>query len=35
MKEKPKYRWEKLYTVVLIVNAVYILLFYLIMQYYS
>ena len=33
--EQPKYIWKKEYTAVLVVNAVYIVLFYLIMNYFS
>jgi hypothetical protein len=33
--EKQKYIWKKEYTVVLIVNAVYIVLFYVIMKNFS
>ncbi|REE79752.1 hypothetical protein BX611_2648 [Lutibacter oceani] len=33
--EQPKYVWKKEYTVVLIMNAVYIILFYLIMTSFS
>jgi hypothetical protein len=33
--EKQKYVWKKEYTVVLIVNAVYIVLFYVIMKNFS
>lgn len=32
---KEKFIWKKLYTAVLIANAIYILLFYLITQLYS
>jgi hypothetical protein len=30
--EKASFKWEKFYTVILIANAIYILLFYLIMK---
>lgn len=34
--EKPeKYTWKKSYTVVLVANAIYILLFYFIMNYFG
>lgn len=33
--DKPKYFWKKEYTVVLIANAVYIVLFYVIMKNFS
>jgi len=33
--DKQKYVWKKEYTVVLIANAVYILLFYILMKIYS
>ena len=33
--EKQKYIWKKEYTVVLIVNAIYIVLFYVIMKNFS
>jgi len=33
--EQKKYHWKSLYTIVLIVNAVYIILFYFLMQYVS
>ncbi len=33
--ETEKYTWQKLYTWVLIANAVYIFLFYLLMQLFS
>ncbi len=34
-KVKEKLKWKKLYTAVLIMNAIYILLFYLITNIYS
>ena len=33
--ETPKYSWKTSYTIVLIMNAIYILLFYLLMQLFS
>lgn len=30
--EKASYKWEKFYTIILLVNALYVLLFYLIMK---
>lgn len=33
--EQQKYVWKKVYTVVLVVNAMYIVLFYLIMKNFS
>ena len=34
--EKPeKYAWKPIYTVILVVNAIYILLFYIIMNQFS
>ncbi len=29
---QPKYKWEKMYTLVLLANAIYFILFYFIMQ---
>ena len=34
MKEK-KYSWDKLYTIVLVMNVVYILFFYFLMQIFA
>lgn len=33
--EKPKYRWEKIYTYVLIANLIYLILFCLITNYFT
>jgi len=33
--DKQKYVWKKVYTIVLVANAVYIVLFYLIMKNFS
>jgi hypothetical protein len=33
--EKQKYVWKKVYTVVLVANAIYIVLFYIIMKNFS
>jgi hypothetical protein len=33
--EKQKYVWKKVYTVVLVANAIYIVLFYVIMKNFS
>jgi len=35
MNEEKKYPWQKMYTVILIANAVYILIFYFITQYFT
>lgn len=35
MDKPEKYHWKKSYTLVLVANALYILLFYLIMNYFS
>lgn len=35
MTEEPKYTWQKLYTWVLVANAIYIVLFYIIMKFFS
>lgn len=36
MEEKPgKYHWEETYTWVLVANAVYIVLFYILMQFFA
>jgi len=33
--EQKKYTWDKLYTIVLIANAAYIIFFYFLMQFFS
>ncbi|SEE59085.1 hypothetical protein SAMN05444353_2576 [Polaribacter dokdonensis DSW-5] len=33
--EKPKYKWEKVYTFVLIANLIYLILFYLITNHFT
>lgn len=35
MKPPKKYHWKKAYTIVLVANAVYIVLFYLLMTFFS
>ncbi len=35
MNEPEKYQWKTSYTIVLVANAIYILLFYLIMNYFA
>ncbi len=35
MEEPEKYHWKKSYTLVLVANAIYILAFYLIMNYFA
>lgn len=35
METKPKFQWKPLYTAILIANAIYILLFYLLTSLYN